>query len=102
VAKFHFSRRAETDAADIDEYTYRTWGEEQAVAYLNELENCCRLLAGNPKIGHACDEVRSGLRRMECGRHVIFYRKDRGGIVVVRILHQRMIPDRNTMAADGM
>jgi plasmid stabilization system protein ParE len=40
-----------------------------------------------------------GLHRHEPGTHVLFYRPERGGIVVSRILHQRMLPDRH--AIDG-
>jgi plasmid stabilization system protein ParE len=34
---------------------------------------------------------------MECGRHVVFYREDAGGILVSRILHQRMLPERHAI-----
>ena len=49
------------------------------------------MLADNPGLGRACDYVRPGLRRMECARHVVFYRESGGGILVSRILHQRML-----------
>jgi len=48
----------------------------------------------------ACDNVRRGLRRMEHGRHVIFYRRDTRDIIVTRVLHQRMLPDRHAVAGD--
>jgi toxin ParE1/3/4 len=56
------------------------------------------MLADNPALGRSCDNVRSGLRRLEHGEHVIFYRKDSGGILVSRILHQRMLPERHAIA----
>jgi plasmid stabilization system protein ParE len=31
---------------------------------------------------------------MECGKHVIFYRKHAEGIVVSRILHRSMLPEQ--------
>jgi hypothetical protein len=31
---------------------------------------------------------------MESGRHVVSYREDEQGILVSRILHQRMLPER--------
>ena len=79
---------------DIGTYTLRTWGEDQAIRYLAGLETCCQQLADNPELGRACDHVRPGLRRMEHGRHVVFYRIEAGAIVVSRILHQRMLPER--------
>jgi toxin ParE1/3/4 len=58
------------------------------------------MLAGNPALGRSCDYVRPDLRRMECGRHVVFYREDAGGILVSRILHQGMLPGRHAIDDD--
>ena len=79
----------------IADYTLRTWGKAQAARYIRELEICCQTLADNPALGRPCDDVRPGLRRLEHGRHVVFYRWERCGIMVCRILHQRLIPDRH-------
>ena len=97
MAAFRFSRRAEADLLSIGAYTLRTWGEDQTIRYMNDLEACCQMLADNPSLGRACDDVRPGLRRMERGRHVVFYREDAGGILVSRILHQRMLPERRAI-----
>ena len=94
MGRFRFSRLAEIDLYDIGIYTYRTWGEAQAGRYLRNIEECCQLLAENPGVGRSCDEVRPGLRRMEQGKHVVFYREEPGGIQISRILHQRMLPDK--------
>jgi toxin ParE1/3/4 len=51
------------------------------------------MLADNPVLGRACDDVRPGLRRMESGRHVVFYREVAAGILISRILHQSMFPE---------
>ena len=93
MAVFRFSRRAEADLTNIGLYTLRTWGEDQAVRYIAELEACCQMLADNPALGRTCDNVRLGLRRMEQGKHVVFYRTESGGILVSRILHQHMLPE---------
>jgi toxin ParE1/3/4 len=93
MAKYRLSRLAEADLMDIATYTLNTWGEEQAIRYIDALEACCQQLVNKPQLGRACDHVRVGLRRMEHGRHVVFYRIDVEGILVSRILHQRMLPD---------
>ena len=94
MAAFRFSRRAAADLLSIADYTLRTWGGAQAGRYIGELETCCQMLADNPMLGRSCDDVRPGLRRMEHGKHVVFYRLQKaGGILVVRILHQRMLPE---------
>ncbi len=39
-------------------------------------------------------DVRPGLRRIEQGRHVIFYRLLQTEVKVVRVLHQRTLPSK--------
>jgi len=97
VAKFRFSRRAEADLLSIADYTLREWGKAQAARYIDELEVCCQKLADNPALGRVCDDIRPGLRRHEHAKHVLFYRNERGGILVSRILHQRMVPERHAI-----
>jgi toxin ParE1/3/4 len=97
VASFRFSRRAEADLLSIAAYTLRTWSEDQTIRYIDDLESCCQMLADNPELGRLSDDVRPGLRRMEHGRHVVFYREAAGGILVSRILHQRMLPERQSI-----
>jgi toxin ParE1/3/4 len=95
VAAFRFSRRAEADLLSIGEYTLRTWGNAQAARYIGELEMRGQTLADNPGLGRPCDDVRPGLRRLEHRKHIIFYRREREGILISRILHERMLPDRH-------
>jgi len=38
-----------------------------------------------------------GLRRHEHGKHVLFYREERGSILISRILHQRMLPEKHAL-----
>jgi toxin ParE1/3/4 len=98
VGTFPFSRRAEADLSSIGAYTLRTWGETQVLRYIDELESLCQTLVDNPMLGRACDHIRPGLRRLEFGRHVLFYRQKTDGILVSRILHLRMLPE--TQAID--
>ena len=72
-------------------------GEAQTERYIGQLEDCCQLLAGNPGLGRPCDEVRPGLRRMELAKHAVFYREEPGGILICRILHERMLPERQAI-----
>ena len=97
MPRFRFSGRAEADLFNIGIYTSRTWGEAQTDHYIRQLENCCQLIADNPALGRPCDEIRPGLRRIEEGKHVLFYREDPGGILISRILHQRMLPENQSI-----
>jgi toxin ParE1/3/4 len=100
VARFSFSRRAEADLSNIGDYTLRTLGKAQANRYIGQLEDCCQLIADNPALGRPCDEIRPGLRRMEQGKHALFYRQVPGGILISRILHQRMLPENQAIDDD--
>jgi toxin ParE1/3/4 len=73
---------------------------EQANRYLDGLARCFEQLAQNPCMGRPCDGIRPGCRRMEQQRHVVFYKADKDGIFIVRILHQRMLPSRH-LIEDG-
>jgi toxin ParE1/3/4 len=97
VPTFRLSRLAEADLMDIGVYTLHRWGEDQTLRYLDGLEACCQHLADHPESGRLCDHIRPGLRRMEHARHVVFYRIEAGGILVSRILHQRMLPERHSI-----
>jgi toxin ParE1/3/4 len=55
------------------------------------------MLVDNPELGRACDDIRPGLRRMESRKHVVFYRREPRGILVVRVLHQRMLPEKQAI-----
>lgn len=58
------------------------------------------MLADNPALGRSWDDIRPGLMRMEHGRQVVFYRRTAGGILVSRILHRRMLPERQSIDED--
>ncbi len=99
MPRYRLSRMARLDLFDIADSTLATWGEEQALRYLDGLEECFHLLAESPEIGRACDRVRPGYRRHEHQKHAIFYRPDGEDVLIGRILHQRMLPDRRLLDA---
>ncbi len=88
------SREAEADIDQIAEYTTKAWGLLQTDRYLDQLEDSFQILAVHPLIGRSCEALQAGLRRFEVGRHVVFYRTERSGIRVLRVLHQQMIPNK--------
>ncbi len=92
MPKHTVSRPAQADLRGIARYTHDRWGVGQAVRYLQSLEACFQILAQSPGMGRPCDEVSPCLHRHEHGKHVVFYRLKPGGIRVVRVLHQQMLP----------
>jgi toxin ParE1/3/4 len=96
MATFCFTRRAASDLDSIGDHTLRTWGPAQASRYLGEMEICCQSLANNPSLGRLCEYIRPGLHRFEHGMHVVFYREAHGGILISRVLHQSMLPEKHS------
>lgn len=92
MPKFGVSVAAQSDMRSIARYTIARWGADQATRYAQGLHACFQTLAGNPEMGRTCDAIGSGLRRHELGRHVVFNRLKRGGILILRVLHQQMVP----------
>jgi toxin ParE1/3/4 len=93
VGRYRLSRRAERDLLEIGAFTLKQWGPDQVRRYLAKLDECCKQIAEMPTMGRTANEVRPGLRRIEHGRHVIFYRESPEGILVGRIVHQRMLAE---------
>jgi toxin ParE1/3/4 len=101
MATVRYSVRAKGDLLSIGKYTLHAWGEAQAGRYLAALEDCARMLARNATIGRSCNWIRTGLRRFEIGKHVLFYRRLPDCIFVTRILHQSMMPDQHSFEDEG-
>jgi toxin ParE1/3/4 len=97
---FKLTRAAQADLDSIVDYTLRTWGENQCARYVDELEKSFQWLADNPAAGRACDDIRDGLRRLESGRHVVFFVAKDYGARIVRILHDQMQHDLHDMTDD--
>ncbi|WP_333875656.1 type II toxin-antitoxin system RelE/ParE family toxin [Methylobacter sp.] len=90
MPSFRLTKQAKDDLKSIARYTQEIWGRDQRNKYLGILDNCFHLLADEPDLGVACDEIRKNYRKFCIERHIIFYRKVADDIDVVRILHCRM------------
>lgn len=94
MARYRFSKLATSDLLGIAMFTQNEWGEAQAKKYVRQLNDCCALLANNSGIGRSATFGRWSGQRMEQGSHVVFYRPDKKGIFVHRIIHKNMLPER--------
>ena len=90
-----FTPLARRDLDDIWQYSAKRWGEDQAEVYLRHIDVATRRIAENPSIARLCDDVREGYRVLLCASHNIYFRTTKDAVVIVRILHTRMDPDRN-------
>lgn len=89
-----FSPAAAADIGSIWDYTAETWGVGQADRYVDDIRDTCVALAGGERVGRRVD-VLDGYMKYPVGRHLIFFRQDRQGIVVIRVLHQSMDVERH-------
>ena len=101
MASFRLSRRADTDLGSVADYTIDKFGEAQARTYRDGLLSAFRLLSENQQMGRLARPFKLGLYRFEHESHVIFYRPEADGILVVRVLPQSMdhpqhLPDSDT------
>ena len=97
MSLYTYSTLAENDLVEIGTYTLARWGTTQTEKYLNQLEDCCRMIAQNPRVGRPWRETPLRIRRLEQGKHVIFYQQQDAGIFIARILHQSMLPTHHPM-----
>ncbi len=95
MATVELSRAADDDLTEIYIYSHREFGEARADAYLASLEKCFERLAQFPGMGQSLDHVRAGYFRFPHARHTIFFVRIPGGIRIVRVLHQRVDPERH-------
>ena len=55
---------------------------------------CFQRLANHPGTGRRWESILPELRWFEHGRHLIFYVLTTDGVLVARVLHQSMLPER--------
>lgn len=86
---YRLSPRAESDLEEIWLYTFKNWSLKQADHYHNAIVEAFEDLAVGDKTGHPVD-IREGYFKYPVGAHLVFYRFNETGLVIIRILHQRM------------
>jgi len=93
VTRVRYSKDAERDLSEIVQYTIETWGVNQASRYLDLLQQTCEQIV--PQHAHLARPVpkRPGLFAWRCERHMVYFRRFQAVIQIVRILHERMLPE---------
>lgn len=83
--RVRFLPEARTDLHQIWDYIAED-DVEAATRLVDLVEEKCTLLARLPDIGRVRDELAQGLRSFPVGKYVIFYRRVKSGIEIVRVL----------------
>jgi toxin ParE1/3/4 len=89
---YKLSIPAAKDIEHILQYTLENWGQLQFERYYRLIEDTLNEIGINPDCRHcqSRDELFVGCLSRSFGKHIVFYRKNMGGVEVVRILHQKM------------
>lgn len=80
---------AEDDLRNIWQYTYETWGLDQAEKYLDQVEACCEAIGEGRARSKSFDELPDDVRIYRCQHHYIVWLADDRRIIIA-ILHERM------------
>jgi len=86
---------AEADLEEIWYYTFKNWSKEQADHYHAGIVNAFGEIAAGHKLGQPVPVRRAGYLKYRVESHLIYYRLEDAGIVVVRILHTKMDAERH-------
>jgi toxin ParE1/3/4 len=97
VSHYILSQRTKQDIQDIIKRSVQEFGEAQTLKYMAELERTIVYLAENPDIGRSFTHRRTSeeYRRHTCVSHVVYYRKRKDDIFILRILHGKMLPENH-------
>ena len=95
MSDYSLSNKAAQDLKGIYRYTFRQFSEDQAEQYVQSLIQCFSMLAGSPHLGLSIGHLRQGYFRFTHESHTIFYKETISGIRIMRILHNRMDPNRH-------
>jgi toxin ParE1/3/4 len=90
VTNWRLHPKARIDLNLIWDYSEKEWGIDQAETYTRSIQSAIEAIATDPARGQKCDHIRAGYWRIRSGSHLIFFQRESTGVVVVRILHERM------------
>jgi toxin ParE1/3/4 len=100
VASYRLPERAAADVLEIAAYTADRFGPRQAQRYHAGLERILQAPAKSPGRGRNAPDVGPNMLRYNYESHVVFYRPNPDGVLIVRVLHQAMDAARHQMKDD--
>jgi toxin ParE1/3/4 len=86
VTRCVFSRLAEADLEAIGDYIAKD-NPGRALSFVHDLRDRCRAIVQHPRSAPLRPALGRGIRMVVFGNYLIFYRQDRDGVIIERILH---------------
>ena len=93
--KYRIRSAAVKDLEDIWEYTFRKWSKDQADRYHSLIVNEIEFVADNKTVGKDMGHVNEGFFVTCVKSHMIFFKRQKGIVHIIRILHQKMDTESN-------
>lgn len=93
MIRVHYTQAAAKDLEEIAAYTRRKWGPRQCGIYLEALEQSCEEFLPQNVAATLPVPRLPEFRRWRCWHHIIYFRLTEDGIELVRVLHERMLPN---------
>lgn len=90
------SKHTDRDIVHITVRSFRDFGEQQTVKYIDGLTERLQWLADSPERGRVFTHRETGHEYLYYPHvsHVIYYRLRKDDIYIVRILHKKMLPEK--------
>jgi len=95
MLSYKFTQDARADLLNIRKYTLKTWGREQSVKYLQELNKTLLLLSDSPSIGIQRTDISLITFSFPYASHIIYYTLDKKTLVIFAVLHKNMVPEKH-------
>ena len=83
------------DLEGIWEYTFRKWSKDQADRYHGLIIDEIVYVSENKTVGKEMSHVKEGYLVSYVKSHMIFFKRRKGIVHVIRILHQKMDIESN-------
>jgi len=90
IKDIYLNPQSEKDLSIIYEYTFITFGLNQAELYQDQLFEGMKMIQDYEEIGEAFEFKTFMYRKLKISKHLLFYRVDKDRIVIIRVLHERM------------
>lgn len=91
MGNYRLTEQANRDLNRIYRHGLREYGEVQADKYFNALFDRFEIIAQQPLLYAAADDVREGYRRSVCGVHSIYYRINGTMVDIITIIGRQDI-----------
>lgn len=95
MLKLVFTESAQQDLESITDFTIENWGNKQAEAYLNQLQELLNTLAENPSLGLMRESLGADIQSFPYKSHHVFYFCENDTLHILRVLHASSDPIRH-------